>query len=162
MGLIWITMGVNQQKMNNITSQPRMGWILLNIKEIIIKQSLSNSGFNQQTTFDTSAIGANYSGCGMRMNLPWMLRLLNANPVEMAYFLPVYSQPHRGYRSVEIGSGFQTSSAGKRQTKQISSLGRKTVCYFIDLQIGFILQPDGLFLFPYSWKKETKRAAADE
>jgi len=29
-------------------------------------------------------------------------------------------------------------------------------------KIWFVLQPDGLFLFPYSWKKELKRAAAEE
>ena len=81
------------------------------------------------------------------------------------------SQPRGGGSMVEIGSGFPTSSAGKRQTMWKSGFGRKAAtsrstnnagCDVVCFQIWFVLEPDGLFLFPYSWKKETKRAAADE
>ena len=41
-------------------------------------------------------------------------------------------------------------------------LTNKAGCDVVCFQIWFVLEPDGLFLFPYSWKKETKRAAANE
>ena len=72
-------------------------------------------------------------------------------------------QPRSGGSMVEIDFRF-TVHRPRENTKQCGNRfsDEMPVVMLFVFKFGFILEPDGLFLFPYRWKKETKRAAADE